>query len=260
LVIGAFLDVGQIAFYAVGNSFVIYLMDFVVAIATVVMPMATKLKTQDRSSELRGIFLRWSKISFSLTMMAALFLIVLGPRFIGWWIGPSFEGPAGEVLQILMVSSLVFLPVRGVALPILMGLGSPKLPTIAFLTSGLLNLGLSMLLVRPLGLAGVALGTAIPNVLFALFLLVVACRELKTPLLDYVRYVVSRAALGALPVFALLLWFKVGLDVQSLFGLVGAWLTMVVLSGVIWVFFVCRDDPYLDLRGPLTRLLEWSRV
>ena len=62
--------------------------------------------------------------------MAGLFLIVFGPTFIGWWIDPSFEGPSGQVLQILMVSSLVFLPVRGVALPILMGLGKPKIPAI----------------------------------------------------------------------------------------------------------------------------------
>ena len=39
-----------------------------------------------------------------------------------------------------MLSALVFLPVRGVALPILMGLGKPGVPTIGFLTAGVLNL------------------------------------------------------------------------------------------------------------------------
>src|SRR5205814_1431989 len=80
-----------------------------------------------------------------------------------WWIDPRYERPAGQVLQILMVSYLVFLPVRGVALPILMGLGKPGVPTIGFLIAGLVNLGLSVALAGPLGLAGVALGTAIPN-------------------------------------------------------------------------------------------------
>src|SRR5439155_21137418 len=46
------------------------------------------------------------------------------------------------------------LPIRGVALPILMGLGKPRLPTIGFLIAGTVNLVLSILLVRPLGLAG----------------------------------------------------------------------------------------------------------
>ena len=249
LVIGAFMGVGSVAFYAVANSIVVYLMEFIVAIAAVVAPMATKLDTEGKPAELREIFLKWSKVALSLTLMVGLFLLTLGPQFIGWWIGPSFEQPAGQVLQILMLSSLVFLPVRGVAQPILMGLGKPGLPAVAFLITGVLNLGLSILLVGPLGLMGVALGTAIPNVLFAAVVLVAACRELEVGVLPYLGYVVPRAALGALPVLALLLWFRLGVQVQGVAGLVAAGVAMVLLFAVTWVFFVYRNDPYVDLRG-----------
>jgi O-antigen/teichoic acid export membrane protein len=259
LVIGAFKDVGSIPYFTVANSFILYLMEFIIAIAAVVMPMATRLSTQGRSAELREIFLKWSKIALSLTMMAGLFLMVLGPRFIAWWIHPSFEGPAGQVLQILMLSYLIFLPVRGVALPILMGLGKPGIPTIGFLVAGALNLGMSIWLVRPLGLAGVALGTAIPNVLFAALVLVQACRELQIPLGEYFRYVAPRAALGAFPVLALLLWFRLGLEVRSLVGLAGAGLAMVLLFGLTWVFFVYRNDPYVNIRGGWARLRAGGR-
>jgi O-antigen/teichoic acid export membrane protein len=260
LVIGKFQDVSAIPYFTVANSFIVYLMEFIIAIAAVVMPLATRLKTQGRASELRAIFLKWSKIALSLTMMAGLFLIILGPRFIAWWIDPAFEGPAGQVLQILMVSYVVFLPVRGVALPILMGLGKPGLPTIGFLVAGVVNLGLSIVLARPLGLAGVAIGTAIPNVLFAALLLVHACRELETPLGDYLRYVVPRATLGAVPVLVLLLWFKLGLDVRSLGGLAGAGCAMVLLFGVTSVLFVYRNDPYVDVRGGLAGLRARGRA
>lgn len=260
LVIGAFMDVGSIPHFSIANSFIIYLMEFVVAIAAVVMPTATRLQTQGKTSELREIFLKWSKIALSLTMMVGLFLIVLGPRFIAWWVGPEFERPGGEVLQILMVSYILFLPVRGVALPILMGLGKPGLPTIAFLVAGILNLGLSILLVGSLGLAGVALGTAIPNVLFAAVVFFQACRELQTPVAEYLRYVFPRAVLGALPVLALLLWFKLGLDVRSLGGLAVAGVSMVVLFAATWVLFVYRNDPYVTVRIPLPLLRAWGRV
>jgi O-antigen/teichoic acid export membrane protein len=254
LVIGAFMDVGSIPHFTVANSFIIYLMEFLIAIAAVVMPTATRLQTQGKIPELREIFLKWSKIALSLTLMAGLFLLVLGPRFIAWWVGPEFERSAGVVLQILMISYLIFLPVRGVALPIMMGLGKPKLSTIGFLIAGLVNLGLSILLVRPLGLAGVALGTAIPNVLFAALVLFQACRELQTPIGEYLRYVVPRAVLGALPVFALLLWFKLGVGVRSLSGLAAAAIAMTALFGVTWVLFVYRNDRYVDMRRlPLLR-------
>jgi O-antigen/teichoic acid export membrane protein len=260
LVIGAFLGVAAIPFYAVANSLVVYLMDFTIAIAAVVSPMATKLNTEGRVDELRTVFLKWSKVSLSMSLMAGLFLIVLGPRFIAWWIAPSFEQPAGAVLQILMISSFAFLPVRGVALPILMGLGKPRTPTIAFIVAGLMNLGLSIALARPLGLAGVALGTAIPNVLFAAVVLVVACRELELSVASYLRYVVPRAALGGLPPLALLLWFKFGAGVQNLAGLAVAGTAMLVLFCLTWIFFVYRHDPYVDVRPPLLRLRAWARA
>jgi O-antigen/teichoic acid export membrane protein len=260
LVIGAFLGVGAIPFYAVANSLVLYLMDFIIAIAAVVSPMATKLNTERKPDQLKELFLKWSKVAMSLSLLAGVFLFILGPRFIGWWIDPSFEEPSGRVLQILMVSCLLFLPVRGVALPVLMGLGKPKAATITFLAAGVLNLGLSVLLVRPFGLAGVALGTAIPNVLFALVVLVMACRELGISLSTYVTYVVPRTALGALPILALVLWFKMGLDVQTISGLVVAGSAMMIVFGLTSILFVYRNDRYVDLRGHLVRLRVWSRA
>jgi O-antigen/teichoic acid export membrane protein len=229
-------------------------MDFITSIGAVVMPTARRLKTQGRDAELRGIFLKWSKISLSLTLLAGLFLMVLGPRFIGWWIDPAFERPAGEVLQILMLSCFVFLPVRAVSLAMLMGLGKPGVPAIGLLVAGVLNVGLSIALVGPLGLAGVAIGTAIPNVLFAVAVLVQACRELETPVGEFLEYVVPRAALGAVPVLALLLWFRLGLDVRGFPGLASAGVAMVLLFGLTWVFFVYRNDPYVDLGSYVARL------
>jgi len=258
MVIGAVLGVAAIPFYAVANSLIVYLMDFTIAIAAVVSPMATKLETEGRRDELVAVFLKWSKISLSLTLMAGLFLLVLGPRFIGWWIAADYEHPAGVVLQILMVSCFAFLPIRGVALPILMGLGKPRTPTIAFLGAGVLNLVLSVVLARPFGLAGVALGTAIPNVLFAGVVLVVACRELGIGVVPYIRYVVPRAAAGAVLPLALLIWFKAGVRVQTLTGLVAAGVSMVMLFGITWLLFVYRGDPYVDLTA--RRLFGWSRA
>jgi O-antigen/teichoic acid export membrane protein len=184
----------------------------------------------------------------------------MGPRFLGWWIDPSFEAPSGRVLQILAVSSLIFLPVRGVALPILMGRGRPQAATVAFVGAGLLNVLISAALAGPLGLVGVALGTAIPNVLFAAVVLTIACRELGIPIATYFGYVVPRAALGAVPVLALLIWFRLGLNVASFPGLVGAGSAMVVLFGLTWIFFVYRNDRYVDVQGHLVRLRMGSRA
>jgi O-antigen/teichoic acid export membrane protein len=260
LVIGAVLGVAAIPPYAIANSLVVYLVDFIIGIAAVVAPMATTLMSANRTDELGDVFLKWSKAALSLTVAAGAFLIVLGPRFVAWWIGPEYEPTAGPVLQILMVSSLVFLPARGVALPILMGIGKPKVPTIAFLAAGVLNVVISLALARPWGLAGVAIGTAIPNVLFAMVVVTLACRELQITVSRYLRYVVPRAALGAVPVMALLLWFKFEFQVRGFAGLFASGVAMMLLFAVVWVAFVYRGDPYIDTRAPFTRLRAWGRA
>jgi peptidoglycan biosynthesis protein MviN/MurJ (putative lipid II flippase) len=133
-------------------------------------------------------------------------------------------------------------------------------PTIGFFIAGLVNVGLSIALVGPLGIVGVALGTAIPNVLFAVLVLSLACREVGAHISDYVRYVVPRAILGAIPVFALLLWFKVGLGVRGLVGLVSAGAVMALVFGLVWVLFVYRNDRYVEMRFRIPLLRASSRA
>jgi len=53
---------------------------------------------------------------------------------------------------------------------------------------------------------------------------------------------------------ALLLWLKAGLDVRGLLGLAASGVAMVVVFAATLVFFVYRNDRYLDLRAWLPRL------
>lgn len=260
LIIGAVLSVGTIPYYVVANSLVVCLMEFVISIEAVVSPMTTKLNTQGRADDIREMFLKWSKVAVSLAIMSGLFLVVLGPRFISWWIDPSYETPSGQVLQILMLSGFVFLPIRGVAVPILIGLGKPRPPALAFFIAGLANVVLSTLLARPFGLVGIAIGNAIPMAFFSLFVLLVACREVEVPLGQWAKYVLPRATLGAVPVLALLLWFRLSLQVRGLAGLAAAAISMAVVFGLTWVWFVYRGDPYVNLRAQLPAVLAWVRA
>lgn len=254
LVIGKWLDVGQIPFYAVANTIMVYAMQFVIGIAAVVMPMATRMHAQGQHAELRKLFFKWSKIALSLTLFGSFFLIVYGPELIRAWIGSSFEKPAGIVLQVLMISGLVFLPVRGVAIPILMGIGKPGKATVAFLISGVLNLVLSVILVRPLGLLGVAIGTAIPNVLFGIVLLVICAKELNFRILEYMSRVVKLPLIGAIPLAVTLVWCDRSLHLKGFPGLALAGLISMVVFALVWGCFVYRADEDINIPKALSRL------
>jgi O-antigen/teichoic acid export membrane protein len=254
IVIGAFLPAKEATYFDMGNKFFDPLTQLLIAVGSVVMPMATRLNATGNLAELRHVFLKWSKICLSVVLLVGLYLLVLGPEFLGWWIGPSFVEPSGRVLQVLMLSFLLYLPVRGVALPVLLGLGRPSRPAIALLGMGAVNLVLSIALVGSMGIFGVALGTAIPNVLFAAVILVMACRALGVGVGEYLAYVTGRTLIGALVPLALLAWMKYGLHVEGILPLVLAGVAMVVVFASTWILFVYRGDPYLDLHAAFARL------
>lgn len=258
IVIGALLTVGDIPVYTIANSLTVYFMEFVISVAAVVMPVAAHMQTQNDLEGLRNVFLKWSKICLSLSLLGASYLCVFGPRFLAWWIGPEFEGTAGTVLRILMFSFIWFLPVRGVAQPLLMGIGKPGLPTASFFVVSLLNLALSISLAPYYGLCGVAWGTAIPNILYAAILTVLCCKQLGLSLKEFSDYVLIRPILGSLPAFLLGYFILETFDSKSTFDLVFAGVSICVLFVFVSQLYIYRHDRFIsfDLFSRLKRRLK----
>lgn len=247
LVIGLALPAESTTQFDLGSKFFEPLMSLVIGIGAVVMPAATRLGASGADDELRDVFVKWSKAALAIVACIAVFLLVLGPEFLGWWAGPEYAGPSGRVLQILMASFAIYLPIRGVALPILMGLGRPARPAFALLVMGVVNVLVSIVLVGPLGLVGVALGTALPNVLFAAYVLRLACRELKEPLSRWLGAVALRPALAiALPVAVAVGW-KRAIGIHSFLEFVGAGVCVSAAFAATWILLVLRNDAHFDL-------------
>jgi O-antigen/teichoic acid export membrane protein len=254
IIIGHFLGPAQIPVFSVGSNLLIYLMQFVVGIGSVVMPLATTLHTQGKLDELRAIFLKWSKLGIALTWMVGVYLLIFGPAFLGCWVGHSFEAPAGRVLHILLLSYMIFLPVRAVALTLLMGIGQPAWPTLAFLGAGVLNLILSVALVGPLGLDGVAWGTSIPNILLGVVLLCLACRALDIPVARFLVSTLPRALVGVALTLFVAYSYQLFLAPRTFLELVLAGLVSTATFVAMWVIFVLSEDPDI----PLPRFLRLS--
>lgn len=247
VVIGQYREPEDITVYGIGNKLFDPLYNLLMAIAMVVMPMATDLHTRGIQGALRDLFLKWSKIAVALILMVGGYLMVLGPAFLRWWIPASaYEELSSTLMQLLLVSLFLFLPVRAVALPILLGIGKPKGAALGLLAMGLANLGLSLALVQPYGLIGVALGTAIPNMLFSLWLAKNACSHLEVSFTDWARYSVLKAGLAALACVALLYAADQALPIEGIWPLIAAGLAYVLVYGSLQVLFVFRRDRLTD--------------
>jgi O-antigen/teichoic acid export membrane protein len=199
LVIGAFLPVSMVTFFAIGGNLANYGRDLVGGFSRTMTPLASKLEVEaGREGLQRGIS---KQARFCALAMWPIFLtlIIRGSSFIGLWMGPSYSELSGHVLWILSVPWLFGAGASVVAAGML-GIGQHKRVVPFALAEGLGNLVLSIALVKSMGILGVAWGTAIPNLAISIFFWPWYIRRtLGIPIRDYAYSLWLRPAMAMLP-------------------------------------------------------------
>jgi O-antigen/teichoic acid export membrane protein len=168
LVVGAFLSVGLVAYYSIGGSLTAYSGQVVYAMSTTFIPLASNLEAEGKSEELQKLLIRGTQATLALALPISLTLIFRGKTFIGLWMGRQYSEISGNVLQILMIAQF-FSVATATSGSVMMAIGKHKPAAKAAAFEALLNLGLSLLLVKTVGIYGVAWGTSISNALFCSF-------------------------------------------------------------------------------------------
>jgi O-antigen/teichoic acid export membrane protein len=186
VVIAYFLSAAAITYFSIAGNLLAYLRSFVEATTTVLNPAASELAAKGDTRRLRELIISSAKATLTITLPIAISFIVVGREFITLWMGPQY-GISATILVILSISHILSLSQYGTR-AILYGLGKHRFVAYTTMIEGVINLGLSLALVKPLGIVGVALGTAIPAVLSdAVWLPVVICRLYSIRIVDYVR-------------------------------------------------------------------------
>jgi len=160
LVVGAFLSVSMVTLYSIGSSLVSYASQVSSAVSTTFMPMASGLDASGRHEDLRRMLFRGTQAMLGLVFPIALALIFRGRTFISIWMGPQYGLVSETVLQILMIS-LFFSMADSTAGAVMMAIDKHKPVARWAVYEAVLNLGLSIILVRKIGIYGVAWGTSI---------------------------------------------------------------------------------------------------
>lgn len=164
IVIGTALPVAMITFFAIAASLTDYTRSILSAISQTMTPRASALEGLGATAELERAVLSTAALATLIALPILLTFVVRGHAFLRLWMGPSYADRSGEVLTILSVA-LAFAAARQVVAGATIGLNRHRLLVPFYLAEGVINVGLSLLWVRGLGIAGVALGTAVPNLI-----------------------------------------------------------------------------------------------
>jgi O-antigen/teichoic acid export membrane protein len=208
LVIGTFLSSAAITHFAIGSRLVDYAGEVVSGLAQIFVPMSSHSDAKGDLTSLRRILVAGNRACAMITFPMAAILIILGKSIIEAWVGKKYIAESYPVLLILIVPSTLMLA-QSASGRILFGMAKHK--TLAWVTmaEGIGNLVLSIALVRPYGIIGDALGTAIPLICSMIFFLPGhMCRMLG---IRVRRYLVEAFLLPlglCVPMAAVLFWLQ----------------------------------------------------
>ena len=168
IVIGRFISMEAIAVFAVPAAIVTQLRNSISAIATPLVPTISHIETEKDQSKIMMIYDRSTRYLYYLSGFIGVMILVYGRPFILLWVGPDFE-MSSTILSLLIIPACIYLP-QMIANSILFGVSRHKILFYILAAEGASNIILSLILVHSMGLLGVALGTAIPQLLIYLII------------------------------------------------------------------------------------------
>jgi O-antigen/teichoic acid export membrane protein len=165
LVIGAFLPVEAVAYFAIAANLCTQATGLSAGLSSLMTPRVSALAS--RGDEVGEQILTVCKLATLVMAPIAATFVLRGEPFIALWMGSAYAPMSGPVLALLAIP--VWLgAARAVTTTSLTGLGQQRvlIPGVAAEALGIVVL--SVALVGPMGIAGVALGTVVPSALVSL--------------------------------------------------------------------------------------------
>jgi O-antigen/teichoic acid export membrane protein len=249
IVIGGLLTASAITYFSIGARIVDYASEVVSSLAQIFVPMSSDSHAKGDVQRLRKMMIAGNRACAFIILPITAILIILGKSIIEAWVGSRYIAQSYPVLVILIIPFALMLA-QSASGRILFGTSQHKMFAIVALVEGIANLILSLLLVRPYGIVGDALGTAIPLACTMIFFMPGhVCRTLGIEIPTFLREAYRLPLIACTPMVIVLLlmqhWFVAHGYWQLAMRLVAA--GAVYGAGVLWMYRTNRAFRVGDL-------------
>ncbi|MDP8968563.1 MAG: oligosaccharide flippase family protein [Actinomycetota bacterium] len=240
VVVGLAVGVAAAGVYAVGQRLTLALEQLVEPLTKAFFPHSSALAAGEDHEGLRRSLLVGTRLSLAIAAPLALALAFLAEPLLDLWLGSGFEEAATVV--VLLAAAVTISAITRTGLLMLQGAGHVRIPALFMAGEALLNLTLSIILARTMGLEGVALGTLIAVVVANLGCFYpYMCRQFGLSL-SALSLTLARAHLPALVAAALVGWGLASLDPQGALALACAPPIAAVYVAVFWSTGMTADE------------------
>lgn len=187
VIIAAFINLSAVTLFTIASQLVRYYRDLMTAFIGVLVPLYARYQAADDRETARKAYFFSSKLAALLAVLAAGAAVVLGKPFIMRWMGPAYA-EAYALLVLLIVPSAISVA-QAPSVAISFGQGAVGALARFSIWEGVLTVVLSIVLVIPFGLKGVAIGMGLPAAAFAFAYVRAGAHLVGSTLRGYLRSV-----------------------------------------------------------------------
>ena len=192
IVIGIFMPVSAVAFFALANNLIRYFTNIFVPVSQVFFPAATDLDARDDVAGLQRMYLTASRMVSLLTVSIATVMAFWSADFFKLWVGDSYVlsdtyHSVPLLFQVLLIGA-VCTAAQGIGSKILLGRRNIQALACLLVAEGVTNLVISVSLIHTFGLLGVAIGTTVPAIILrGIVQPIMVCSNLKISSRQYIH-------------------------------------------------------------------------
>ena len=160
ILLGALSGTVAVSIYQIGAQFTTLYISFSTSISSVMLPRVSKIvEEKDSKTKLDNLFIKVGRIQYLILALIMTGFILFGKEFITLWVGNEFAG-SYYIALVLMIPYTVPL-IQNLGITILQAKNLHKFRSICYAIIALLNLIISIILIKIFGGIGASIGTAI---------------------------------------------------------------------------------------------------
>lgn len=215
ILLGKYKGTTEIAIFSVGAQLNTYVIQFSLVISSVFIPTINRIVAENKySKELSKIFINVGRFQYVLVSLLVTGFIYFGKNFIEIWAGKNFQ--TSYYVAIVMMIPMVFVVIQNIGIEIRKAQNNHKIPAVVMLAIAIINIILSIPLIKQWGAIGSATSTSITVILNQIFINIYYKKIVKLDILLFWKKILFITK-GIIPM--IFLWYIIKKYIISDLGL-----------------------------------------
>lgn len=196
---GSLLPVAIVTYYSIAGSLIEYTRNLLSGISQTVTPLVGAMEGAQQIASVGHVLIDGTRYASLIILPIVATFIVRGESFISLWMGVEYGEISGKILMILS-PALWAMAGYQICTTVMMGLGKHKGMVPIFGFEAATNIGLSIILIKEIGVLGSAWGVLVPRLIVAFVMCVAYAKKiLHISIKEYYLDAIIRPIIAILP-------------------------------------------------------------